>query len=551
MLDGGGGMDRLVMDGNGLQAKAVTNFSTLTKIGSGTWTLQTRTMLDAEAFVTIGALDAASGLVVPRLTVGAGATFLAGGSSILGTLTNAGIVVPGATAAPGALTVTGDYIQGGGATLRLRVGAAGKLDRLQIGGTATLSGTLAIESLGRLPGGDYALLSFAGSNGGFTTVTAPRSAFMTSRIVTTPTGILLQVQRTPYASAALTGSQRSLADMLDRQTTPATSLVPLLDAIEQGGPAAAQLLFATLAPETVPAVTTLALTAMRAVERTALDTQASSSSGGRVRAWGQFLDRRGHTRAEIAADRYDSALSGGMAGFDLAVGESARVGLSLATTDSTARFAAGAESRLPMTVIGIAATDRLTGPGLQFQAQASYAGGTAGVQRTATLAGNTNRLTAAAGVNVWAMDGRASLLRVFGPVTIVPYAGLSVASVHVDGVDEGAALGLRTAPTRTDSLRSDIGARLEIAAGRLRSFAGMAWSQELLGNRRQVPATLIGATDTAFTLSGATTRRAQLEAEAGLAVDVLPGMSAYVRGGATLNDALAGRHVTAGVVWRW
>src|SRR5262249_29222080 len=59
--------------------------------------------------------------------------------------TNAGTVRPGSDAAPGALTINGDYSQTATGTLSLRLGgltAAADYDQLVVDGFATLDGTL-------------------------------------------------------------------------------------------------------------------------------------------------------------------------------------------------------------------------------------------------------------------------------------------------------------------------------------------------------------------------------------------------------------------------
>ena len=71
---------------------------------------------------------------------------LRGAGQVTGSVTNtSGTVEPGAS--PGTLTVTGNYTQGAGGTLRTEIAGTApgtQFDRLSVGGSATLNGTLAI-----------------------------------------------------------------------------------------------------------------------------------------------------------------------------------------------------------------------------------------------------------------------------------------------------------------------------------------------------------------------------------------------------------------------
>jgi hypothetical protein len=72
---------------------------------------------------------------------------LSGNGTVSGLVVNSGgTVAPGAS--PGLLTITGDYTQGAGGTLAQEITgtAVSAFDRLSVSGTATLDGTLAIDS---------------------------------------------------------------------------------------------------------------------------------------------------------------------------------------------------------------------------------------------------------------------------------------------------------------------------------------------------------------------------------------------------------------------
>lgn len=99
----------------------------------------------------------------------AGGTF-AGHGTVGGSLVNQGNVAPGGSV--GTLTVNGDYTQARDATLSIAV-EDGRASRLQVGGTATLAGSLAITppTAGELSG-DYTLVAAQRIDGGFDSISA-------------------------------------------------------------------------------------------------------------------------------------------------------------------------------------------------------------------------------------------------------------------------------------------------------------------------------------------------------------------------------------------
>ena len=144
---------------------------TLRLNGATTWSAGAFQLQDAGVVENAGTLDItgdvdvelfdSSGVQGPRelrttggsLTIASGQTLFAaaplrllggvlgGGGAVNGSVENTGgVVAPGSS--PGTLTVTGDYTQGAGGTLRAEIGP--QYDRLVVGGAAALDGTLQI-----------------------------------------------------------------------------------------------------------------------------------------------------------------------------------------------------------------------------------------------------------------------------------------------------------------------------------------------------------------------------------------------------------------------
>ena len=101
---------------------------------------------------------------------------LRGAGQVTGNVTNtSGTVEPGSS--PGTLTVTGNYTQGAGGTLRTEIAGTTpgtQFDRLSVGGTATLDGTLAIENAPAFDpavSNTFEILSAASVSGAFSSLT--------------------------------------------------------------------------------------------------------------------------------------------------------------------------------------------------------------------------------------------------------------------------------------------------------------------------------------------------------------------------------------------
>ena len=112
------------------------------------------------------------------LVLGSGGVYRGTGELEGDLLNTAGTVAPGAS--PGTVTITGNYTQGPSGTLLVEIGGATpgqQYDVLDVGGTATLAGTLAIQHYGGyLPaaGASFPGVVTAGAvSGAFSTLTAP------------------------------------------------------------------------------------------------------------------------------------------------------------------------------------------------------------------------------------------------------------------------------------------------------------------------------------------------------------------------------------------
>jgi autotransporter-associated beta strand protein len=184
------------------------------KLGIGTLTLIKANTYTGSTTVNSGSLIVDGSTRSAQTLVNSGA-FLGGHGTIGGNLVNSGTVSQ--INSPGTLTVTGNYTQNPGGTLRIGVAgvAAGQHDLLKVGGHATLGGTLQLISLGGFslqPGNEITFL---------TATQGVSGAFSNTQNGLVSTGTIVQAQVTTASdSVVLVATQGSFAKTPGVATTP-------------------------------------------------------------------------------------------------------------------------------------------------------------------------------------------------------------------------------------------------------------------------------------------------------------------------------------------
>jgi autotransporter-associated beta strand protein len=211
-----------------------TSALALTKSGTGTLTLTNVNTYHGQTIVDAGNLIVDGSIASLETVVNAGAS-LGGHGTIGGNLVNSGIVTQ--FNSPGTLTVTGNYTQNAGGTLRIAIGGLGSKqhDSLIVNGHMTLGGTLQIVRLGNFnlqPGNQITFLTGnQGISGNFSTV---QNDFSTGTVVGT---VALQGN-----NIVLTASQASFTSIPTLTATPnLTAVAKALDSAI-GDPRAAALI---------------------------------------------------------------------------------------------------------------------------------------------------------------------------------------------------------------------------------------------------------------------------------------------------------------------
>ncbi|MGB3471498.1 MAG: autotransporter domain-containing protein [Erythrobacter sp.] len=151
IIDGGGGADALILSGNGeFNGATQRGFESLTLTGTGDQILSG----NFGVFETLVANAGVSAILGDdgTIVVASGATFDAGSAlrgtgTIGGDVTSGGVIDPGGagSAAPGTLTIGGDLALTDGSSLVIGLNS-GIADRLVVGGSAVIAGTIAIAA---------------------------------------------------------------------------------------------------------------------------------------------------------------------------------------------------------------------------------------------------------------------------------------------------------------------------------------------------------------------------------------------------------------------
>jgi len=192
----------------------ISGTGNVVKLGTGSLTLTGANSSTGSTTVNSGSLIVDGSTMSAQTLVNAGA-FLGGHGTIGGNLVNSGTISQ--INSPGTLTVTGNYTQNPGGTLRIGVAgvAAGQHDLLAVGGHATLGGTLQLISLGGFslqPGNQITFLTAnKGVSGTFNNAQ--------NGLVSTGTIVVAQITMTSD-SVALLATQGSFTDTPGVATNP-------------------------------------------------------------------------------------------------------------------------------------------------------------------------------------------------------------------------------------------------------------------------------------------------------------------------------------------
>ncbi|MGS0897618.1 autotransporter outer membrane beta-barrel domain-containing protein, partial [Burkholderia stagnalis] len=431
----------------------------------------------------IGTADAPTAVLGGNVSVDPTGT-LRGHGAVGGDVANGGTVAPGGSI--GTLTVGGNYVQAGNATLAIEVSPTAA-SQLKVNGSATLSGVLAITyDPGTYTAKSYTLVSAAqGVSGTFGSVAGTGASNL---------GTL-----TPAVAYGANDVQLTLSDAAPTSPTPPS----------------APIVVAPVNTSIYTAVGTSTVLGAQAQGATLLDrlSRAPADATATPRGWITAAGSRTRIGGTNGEPGFQSNRYGFLAGVERAFGATTAgvaVGYDHADLDESVTSDSGTTDTLRAALYGsrgvgpvnLAAT---LGVGLDFLSQ----------KRPFGALGTAEGDHMGQEFNV---GGQASLPMTFGSVTVTPRAGLRYAFFHANGFGESGAGGqdLNVGTDNVRSLQPYVGVTIDKTFGdALRAVNAqlrIGYAHELLDANRAV--SVASQDGTLFTAPGTTLPRGYLTAGA-------------------------------------
>jgi uncharacterized protein with beta-barrel porin domain len=216
----------------------ISGTGTFTKTGGGTLTISQMqtytgaTAIDAGTLLVDGSLASSSGV-----TVASGATLGGSGTVASTTISNGGMLSPGAPNSIGTLNVSGNLVLASAATYLVQVNAGGGSDKTAVSGAATLGGTLQVTAAaGNYSfNQSYVILTAGNISGTFSDaeLNGFSSSFrpMLEYSGTDMTLVLAPNAISPFLPGSANANQRNVAAVIDKVLLAGegTPFLPLFD----------------------------------------------------------------------------------------------------------------------------------------------------------------------------------------------------------------------------------------------------------------------------------------------------------------------------------
>lgn len=535
----------------------MTGNISLVHSGSGTTLITGSNSYTGETRINAGGLII-NGSVLGDVTVSGG--FLGGSGLIGGNVINDAIVSPGNS--PGTLTINGNYTQSGLLQIEISGTGAGQYDRLVIGGTAQLGGTLVLKAVGgfRLGVGLQLLfLDAATVSGSFSSIQT--DTILKGLVLYSSSSSMLQIVQGSFQDlVGLTRNQRSVAAALDSAVGHLGSQA-MIDYLNGRSLSELPGDLDKIAPEELTSIFTLSINQAQTqsinLQRRTDDLRAgvsgfssaglsiSQPSGKEVIGDGKELisapaqsdGRRGAfvtgvgERMDVGASNevhgFDLSTAGIHAGMDYRFGPGFAAGLTAGYANSDADLSGGGDLSVNGGKLGLYATAFENGwylDGALIGGRNSYESKRSSLQGYARGKTDGAELNALLGTGYqWRMKG----LR-FGPTAEVNYS-----SIWMDGFEENGSLApLRIDSRRVESLRSTLGAlavyERKVANVMLRPEVRAAWRHEFADNVYDLNSSFASGAGENFLVSGPKIGRDSFQYGMGCAVQWSATLSSYL-----------------------
>ncbi|KXF78858.1 hypothetical protein ATN84_03600 [Paramesorhizobium deserti] len=462
LVDGGEGTDTISLDGTGTFGGG-SNFEYL-NVEGGSWTLTGAQDYSGGINIRAGRLSV-DGTLGGVLAVGAGSVL--DGTGTIGSVTIAGTIAPGRSI--GTLTVNGDYAQTAGSTYAVEVNAEGQSDLVDVTGTATLAGTVAVTPAAGTykTGTRYTILSAAGGvSGSYDTLSSPSTLFVDFALAYDPANVYLDVTRSAvaYADVTVTENQRQTATGLESLGS-GNALYEAIAALPDA--ASAQIAFDSLSGEIQASTKSGLIEDSRFVrdainERLRAATAASPAATEGLVFWTEGYGAWGESDGNGSSADMDRSSGGFFVGGDIALNDIWRAGLAGGYGRSSFDIDDRASSADADTyTIAAYAGAEIGALGLRFGAAHSWHD--VDTSRTIGFAGFADQAEASYDARTAQLFGEAGYTIRHGRASFEPFAGLAYVNLHTDGFSESGSAGLGFASDTTDVTYTTLGLRAATA----------------------------------------------------------------------------------------
>jgi autotransporter-associated beta strand protein len=551
--------------------------------GSGNLTVTGGTLTTTGNISISGSTTVLGGKLVVNGTLTGTVFVLAGGVGGSGTIGHA--VFEGGWFAPGnsigTLNIGGNLVKQRG-HFHAELNAAGQSDRIQVGGTATISGGTVVVMAD--PGiyansTTYTILSAAGGvTGGYGGVVGDL-AFLTPTLTSDANNLYLTLALQGAAFSGFSGNtanQRAVGYALDQSYASAsgdyaTVIGALAGLSTAQGPAALSAIssqpwanFGT----TNLASSTLFMNTLG--QQMAMARGSVVASGGQRQAlaqacdvaacdgaspftvWGSALGGTGSALGDGNTATLTYTLGGAAAGIDYRVTPNVLVGVGAGYTSGT-QWADGFMGKGWNNAVSVAAYGSFTQSGFYADLLAGYAYANNQLQRQ-IMVPNLQPRTANGSAGANQFLGQVEFgyqIPVYAPASaiVTPFGRFQVMSVNQAAFSEWGAnsLSLNVAQQTTNSVRSTIGMDLGGVIGSFDLRLRLGWLHEYADVSRPITAAFAGAPGAAFTVYGATGQRdaAVIGFQAG--TTVADGAKIYVRYDGDIATSASNHALTAGL----
>jgi autotransporter-associated beta strand protein len=503
---------------------------------------------------------------------------LGGNGVIAGLVQTGGVLAPGSSI--GTLMVNGNVNVSGG-TYQVEVNPQGQSDRVNISGTATISGVtvqvLPQSGTYQRNGGSYTILNAQGGvSGGYAGASISGFAFLSPVLGYDANNVYLTLA-TAYTAGAQTSNQRAVGAALD-QASPTTTggdfntvLNALANLNTQLGPAALN----TISGQPIADFGTVNIEGaslfMNALGQQMALARGGAGGGQRLAlaeaceiatcegatspwsVWGSALGGLGSVQGDGNAGTLTYNFGGAAVGLDYRLDPRFLVGLGVGYAHGT-QWVNGFSGQSWTDSVSVAAYGSFTQAGFYADLLAGYAYSGNQIQRQILIPGLSARMAnGSTGANQFLGQLETGYqVPIWAPATatLTPFARLQGSTVGQNGFGESGAqsLNLNVAQQTTNSLRTTFGAELAgiipLGAARALDLAFRAgWQHEYASTARPITAAFNSAPFAGFTVYGATPSRDAAIVGFSAKTRITDAMQLYLRydgqlGGGTDNHAL-------------